>query len=69
MTCEEKRKLVLKYHRATSGFTAVVSDLQRKIGMMSKEEYERHLREVDQARDRSDEARIALERHIAKHDC
>ena len=69
MSCEEKARLVRLYNVATVGFSAAVKELNRRIGTSPKEEYERLTRISNEARVQSEQARLALERHIADHGC
>jgi hypothetical protein len=65
----EKERLVSEYETTTSGFAASLTELQRRMGVCSKEEYERLHREVDEARVKSEQARLTLEQHVAAHGC
>ena len=67
--CEQKRRLLAEYDSTTRTFSACVSDLNRQIGTSSREAYEQLRRSVDEARVRSEQARLALEAHVAQHGC
>jgi hypothetical protein len=69
MTCPEKERLAAEFEAATNRFAAGVSDLNRKMGTSSKAEYERLQRAADEARVKSEQARLALEQHTATHQC
>ncbi len=69
MTCEEKSRLVSEYETAAKRFAEAVTGLQKKIGTSTKSEYERLNRVVDEARLKSEQARLALEQHVAAHNC
>jgi len=69
MKCEEKNRLGVEYGTATGKFAVAVSELQRKMGTSLKEEYARLDRAANDARLKSEEARLALEQHIAVHGC
>jgi hypothetical protein len=69
MTCEEKVRLAAAYKAVTSRFAAAVPDLYRKMGTSPKVEYQRLNRVADEARVKSEQARLALEQHIAAHRC
>jgi hypothetical protein len=69
MTCEEKSRLVAEYETATKRFSAAVTELQRKMGTSPKAEYQQLTRDSDDARVKSERARLALEQHIATHRC
>jgi hypothetical protein len=69
MNCEEKACLVREYDDATLAFSDAVQELRRKIGTSPKAEYERLERISSNARVKSEQARLALEQHIAAHRC
>jgi hypothetical protein len=69
MTCDEKTRLLRQYDNATLVFSNAVQELRRKIGTSPKEEYERLERISSEARFKSEQARLALEQHIATHRC
>jgi hypothetical protein len=68
-TCEEKARLVRKYNVATAGFSETVKELHWRIGTSPKEEYTRLMQISNEARVQSEQARLALEKHIAAHGC
>jgi hypothetical protein len=68
-SCEEKARLVKQYNAATAEFSEAVKQLHRRIGTSPKEEYARLERISSQARVKSEQARLALEKHIATHGC
>jgi len=53
----------------TKKFANAVSDLHQRMGTSPKLEYERLQRVSDDARVKSEQTRIALETHIAAHEC
>jgi hypothetical protein len=67
--CEEKNRLTLEYQAATATFSQSVTDLHEKMGVSSKKEYERLQRISEEWRVHSEQARLALEQHIAAHGC
>jgi hypothetical protein len=67
--CEEKARLTVEYDAATSKFSATVSELRMRMGTLPKDEYNRLERASNEARVRSEQARLALEQHIAAHRC
>ena len=69
MVCEEKARLAAEYEAATGKFAVAVAELRHKIGTSPKEEYERMDRAANEARVKSEQARLALEEHIAAHRC
>jgi hypothetical protein len=68
-TCEEKARLAAEYESATARFSAAVTELNQRIGISPREEYERLDRAANEARVKSEQARLALEQHIAAHRC
>jgi hypothetical protein len=69
MSCEEKNRLATEYDTATSKFSEAVSELHRRMGTSPKDEYDRLERASNEARVRSEQARLALEQHVAAHCC
>jgi hypothetical protein len=69
MVCEEKARLVDEYSAATSAFSKAVQELRRRIGTSPKEEYKRLEETSNAAHVKSEQARLALEQHIASHRC
>ncbi len=69
MTCEEKSRLVANYEEETTKFLEAVKEVRRKMGTSPKEEYERLDRVANEARVRSEQARLAVEEHVAAHRC
>lgn len=69
MRCEEKNRLATEYEVSTTKFSEAVSELREKMGKSAKEEYQRLDRAANQARVKSEQARLALEGHIAAHRC
>jgi hypothetical protein len=67
--CSDKQHFMRAYQKATVGFSSAVMLLNQKIRTTPKDEYERLARAVDEARPRSEQARRALEQHIAVHHC
>jgi hypothetical protein len=69
MTCELKERLLADYQATTRSFAAAVDELHRNIGTSSLNEYQRLQRLTDEARLKSEQARLALEDHVATHRC
>jgi hypothetical protein len=69
MACEEMRRLVSEYETATKKFAEAVSDLQQRTGTSAKKEYDRLSRVSDEARIKSEQARLAVAQHVARHEC
>ncbi len=69
MSCQEKNRLLGEYKAATLSFSAAVIELRRRMGTSPKEEYKRLAQISTKARMKSEQARQALEQHIAAHGC
>jgi hypothetical protein len=69
MSCKEKERLAQAYGVATATFAEAVRQLHRNIGTSMRPEYERLQRASDEARVRSEQARLTLKDHIATHAC
>jgi hypothetical protein len=67
--CEERSRLLQAYNDATREFSERVSALNARIGVTQKHEYELLERAAEDARLKSEQARIAYERHVADHGC
>ena len=59
----------MEYDAATSRFSEAVRELRRKMGTSPKDEYDHLERASNQARMRSEQARLELEQHVAAHRC
>lgn len=68
-TCEQKKRLATEYEAATRKFSDAVAELRKKMGVSTIEEYQRLDRAANEARVKSEQARLALEQHIASHRC
>lgn len=69
MSCDVEVRLTSEYEDATALFFAAVTELRRKIGISTKEHCEQLGRMANDARVKSEKARLALEQHIAEHRC
>jgi hypothetical protein len=69
MDCKVKIRLISQYEEATTLFSEAVTELRRKIGISTRENYEQLGRRANDARVKSEQARLALEQHIAEHRC
>jgi methyl coenzyme M reductase gamma subunit len=67
--CEEKNRLLREYDAATVSFSSAVSELRRRLGTSPKEEFKKLAQISDDARAKSEGARLALEQHISAHGC
>jgi hypothetical protein len=68
-TCETKTKLLGAHQNATEFYAKAVSELARKIGVVSRTQYEKLSLAAERARKLSFEARELFEGHIAEHGC
>jgi hypothetical protein len=69
MSCEEKERLLKEYQATTRNFAASVDELHRRMGTSSLHEYQQRQRTTEEARLKSELARLALEHHVATHQC
>jgi hypothetical protein len=69
MRCEIQIRLTSDYEAATTLFSEAVTELRRRIGTSAKEEYDRLTWAANDARVKSEQARLALEQHLADHRC
>ena len=69
MACEEKARLASEYRQTARKYADAVDALNKKMGTSAKAEYERLARVADEARVKSEQSRLALEQHIAEHNC
>jgi len=67
--CEEKSRLLREYNSATTDFSRAVQVLNTRLGVLSKDEYDKLKQFSDESRLRSEQARLALERHVSTHKC
>jgi hypothetical protein len=67
MSCEEKARLAEDCREATHAFAEAVRELQQGIGPSA--EYDLLRRTSDEARVKSEQARLSLEQHLAAHRC
>jgi hypothetical protein len=67
--CDEEIGLVAKYDAATHAYRIAVEALHSRLGVVPKQTYESMRCEAEAARVRSEEARLAVERHVAQHGC
>jgi hypothetical protein len=68
-SCIERQRLAERFADATRKFSDVVTQLAQHRGTTSELEYLKLRILVDEARQDSETASIALERHISSHGC
>ena len=61
--------LSVPFDEAVRQEVEAVNEFRRKMGTSPKEDYERLDRAANEARVKSEQARLALEQHIAAHHC
>jgi hypothetical protein len=69
MRCEIKIRFISDYEAATALFSEAVTELRRRMGTSTKDEYDRLAWAANDARVKSEQARLALEQHVAEHRC
>jgi hypothetical protein len=67
--CEEQSKLLSAYRRAVGHYNTAVEAMEAASETVTKAEYHRMRGYVEQSRVISEEARIALDRHLSEHGC
>ena len=67
--CADKAGLLKDYQEKTAAFSESVDRLQELRGTSPLSEYQRMQRRTEEARIKSEQARHALEEHIAQHRC
>lgn len=67
--CEEKERLLRIYSFASSDYSRAVQVLQRRLGTISKEEYQKLREFTEKTRELTEQSRLALEQHCAAHGC
>jgi len=67
VNCEEKKRLAFQHESAAANFSEAVADLRKKMSTSTKEIYQRLERAANEARVKSEQARLALEQHITSH--
>jgi hypothetical protein len=69
MRCEIKIRFISDYEAATALFSEAVTELRQRMGTSTKDEYDRLAWAANDARVKSEQARLALEQHVAEHRC
>jgi hypothetical protein len=67
--CPTKSKLLTAWQDAAAGYSKTVAELSRKVGVLSKPEYERLKKAAEIARSASMQAQADLEAHVQDHGC
>ena len=69
MECGEKARLVEEHHKAAIAYSQAARALTRNRSICSASEHRKLQESAHDARTKSTEARVAVERHIAEHGC
>jgi hypothetical protein len=69
LVCEEKERLHRAYSFAASDYSRALQVLRRRLGTISKEEYQRLRAFAEKTRELTEQTRLALERHSVSHGC
>jgi hypothetical protein len=69
LPCEERAALVAAHERASKAYSDAVTNLSRRMGTSSKQEFEGLRGAAETARRASTDALKALDGHIAQHKC
>lgn len=69
MVCEEKRKLLEAYQYVTEKYSAAVTELQRKMGALSKQEYDALYIMTEALRLEAMRTQGDLQDHVQAHRC
>jgi hypothetical protein len=67
--CEEKDRLLRAYSFASSDYGRALEVLNRRTSVLPKEEYKTIRAFAEKTKHLVEQARAALERHIAEHGC
>jgi hypothetical protein len=67
--CEDRDRLTHIYQQASAKYNRALAALNWKIGSITKQEYERLRSFTEEAHSKLEQARTALDRHIAEHGC
>jgi hypothetical protein len=67
--CPKNRALLFAWQAATQAYSEAVSELARKAGEASVDEYERLTRHAERTRTISADSRNAFEFHVEEHGC
>jgi len=67
--CPARAALIAAWHNAAEIYSKAVAELSRKIGIVSRDDYQRLKRLAEDARETSIDAQATLEAHIEGHGC
>ncbi len=69
MDCDERDRLITAYDKASSELSDAVAALRKNEGTIGKDEYEALCRASEDAHMRTEQSRLAFERHQLDHKC
>lgn len=69
MICAVKVQLASEYEVAAASFSTAVPDLRRNIGTSTKDRYDQLGKIANDARLKSEHARLTLEKHVGELRC
>jgi RNase P subunit RPR2 len=67
--CNRHEELFDAYQKQVTLYTVAIEALKLVMARTDKQDHQRHHEYVEQARTRSEQARLNLELHIAEHGC
>ena len=67
--CTAKTALLLTYSDAAKRYCEAVTELDDRLGTISKDEADRLYRVAEDHRASSENARLAMEEHVREHGC
>lgn len=67
--CPVKERLIREYNDATKMYSQVLNELRTRMGTSSKSQYQQMLRKSEEAREKSEQARLAVQQHVSEHRC
>ena len=68
-TCDHKMQLAHNYSIYADQHARAVKALRQRMGIVPERDYSDLLRATEDARELSEKARLALEKHTAEHGC
>jgi hypothetical protein len=68
-SCPAKLTLLVAWQNAAQVYSQAVAELTRKIGTVSKAEYEKLSHAAEETRNKALQAQADLEAHIVEHRC
>ena len=68
-SCPTRTALLIAWHAATKACANAVNELARKIGNISKKEYEKLAERAENTRVRMTQAQAKFEKHTRDHGC